>query len=203
MNQLKWRLRHFLFPREAGHNPGYCISTTVTASAGGYEHGTTTPDGAGFLDEAMAAPGDGIASVERRWVNPTDGEVRGCDAKGCGNFGASRDGGRRRHLGVDYVGSPGQGVVAVTSGTVDKIGFPYGDDLSYRYVRIKTTDGYVVRELYVLPSDGIRVGTEVTAGQQIGTLQSLQTRYSGITDHVHIDIGRGGVPVNPETLIGR
>lgn len=134
-------------------------------------------------------------------MNPTAGGVRGCDPQGCGNFGASRDGGQRQHLGTDYVGSPDQDVVAVTGGTVDKIGYPYGDDLSYRYVRITTPAGYVVRELYVKPDAGIRVGAEVAAGQRIGTLQSLQTRLPGVTDHVHVDIRRGGVPVNPETLI--
>ncbi len=138
-------------------------------------------------------------SDQRTWVNPTGGGIRGCDDHGCGYFGAPREYGS--HIGADYKASPGQDVKAVTSGTVSKIGYPYGDDLSYRYVQISTPDGYVVQELYVDPAKGITTGTEVTGGQVIGTQQPLDRRYPGITEHVDVRIRRGGKPIDPTKLI--
>jgi septal ring factor EnvC (AmiA/AmiB activator) len=44
-------------------------------------------------------------------------------------------------------------------------------------------------------------GSVVRAGDDIGWLQSLQRRYSGITDPVHVEIRRNGVLVDPTTLI--
>lgn len=116
-----------------------------------------------------------------------------------GAFGADRR--FRPHQGADFEAIPGQNVVAVTGGIVDKVGYPYADDLSFRYVRIITSDGYVVRQLYVAPASGISAGASVSAGQVIGTSQGLGTRYPKITEHVHVDIHHSGKPVNPVTLI--
>ncbi len=148
-----------------------------------------------------------------KWVNPTGGKVRGCDRPGlgCGNYGASRDGGARSHAGADYIATPGQDVVAAAEGTVTKVGYPYSDDLSYRYIAIETTDGHVVRQLYVDPANGIAPGSTVSAGQSLGTYRQLGTRYPGITEHVHVDIwvnngtaspwNTGATNVDPTTLI--
>ncbi len=59
------------------------------------------------------------------------------DAFGSGDFGASRDGGARTHNGQDYSAVPGSTVLSPVAGKVMKLGYPYGDDLSYRYVEIK------------------------------------------------------------------
>ncbi len=139
------------------------------------------------------------ANPNRIWENPTGGQVRGCDPRGCGGYGADRSYGP--HQGADYVATPGQNVVAVTDGIIDKIGYPYANDLSYRYTRITTPDGYVVRQLYVFPAAGISAGASVSSGQTIGRSQGLGTRYPGITEHVHVDIRHNGQLINPTTLI--
>jgi len=133
------------------------------------------------------------------FVNPTGGGIRGCDSQGCGEFGAPRDG--YAHPGADYVGTPGQSVVAVQGGTVTKVGYPYGDDLSYRYVEISGGDGIRSRQFYVNPAAGISRGAFVTAGQSIGTLQALGPRYPGITEHSHTEIHNDGRLINPATVI--
>ncbi len=133
------------------------------------------------------------------WVNPTGLSVRGCDPQGCGTYGAPRKVGP--HKGADYTAAAGQDVFASVSGVVDKIGYPYNDDLSYRYIKIVSSDGYVVRELYVLPVPGLAVGDSVTAGMVIGTEQPLSKRYPGITEHSHTDIQKNNSWVDPETLI--
>lgn len=139
--------------------------------------------------------------MSHKWANPTGGGVRGCDDYGCGSFGASRDSGARSHAGVDYIASSGQDVSAVQGGTVTRIGYPYGDDLSLRYIEINGGDGYVSRQLYVSPAQGIARGTIVTAGQVIGNYQSLDARYPGITPHVHVEIRYNGNVIDPTTLI--
>ena len=60
-------------------------------------------------------------------TNPTGGDMRGCDGngKGCGHYGASRDGGVRRHLGVDIQSTPGQDVVAPLDGRAYPINGKY------------------------------------------------------------------------------
>ena len=157
--------------------------------------------GVGGSPSSGSVSGSQQANPNRIWENPTGGQVRGCDGAGlgCGYYGARRRYGP--HQGADYIATPGQDVVAITEGVIDKIGYPYANDLSYRYARIITPDGYVVRQLYVAPASGVSVGTSVSAGQLIGTYQGLGKRYPGITEHVHVDIRHNGQLVNPTTLI--
>ena len=135
----------------------------------------------------------------RIWKNPTGGKIRPQGQLGAGHFGASRDGGKRKHPGVDYLGDGGQDVVFVTNMTLTKIGYPYGDDLSFRYIRGKTTDGHIVTQMYVKPGPGISVGMKAKANEKAGTLQTLQGRYNGmVPDHCHVTIL--GL-LNPEKFI--
>ena len=141
------------------------------------------------------------------WVNPTDGDIRECDPQGCGHFGASRK--NRSHTGVDYIATPEQPVKAIRSGTVTLVGHVYSDDLSFRYIAIRTDDGLVVRQLYVSPY--VAVGSRVQAGEVIGSYQRLGIRFPGITEHVHIDVwidndtarpwSTGATPIDPTKLI--
>lgn len=125
----------------------------------------------------------------------TDLTIRKNDSWGSGAFGASRGG--RKHNGVDLVVATGSAIKATFSGTVTKIGYPYGDDLSYRYVQI-TNSGYDLRIFYVDPC--VSVGDEVTPETVIGKSQDLNRRYNGITPHVHFEIKRNGEYVDPTPL---
>lgn len=146
---------------------------------------------------APGIAGSGLL-VECAWLNPTGGAIRGRDNHGEGHFGASRKYGP--HVGADYSGTGGQDVLAVTDGTI-RIGHPYAEDLSFKYLAITTSDGITARMLYVLPAVGIHNGSDVAAGQPVGTLQSLQALFPGITDHVHVDIWYQGAYQNPADLI--
>ncbi len=57
------------------------------------------------------------------------------DTWGSGHFGASR--GERTHIGIDYACSPGSQILAPCIGEVTKLGYPYSNDLSFRYVEIR------------------------------------------------------------------
>lgn len=120
------------------------------------------------------------------------------DAQGAGHFGAPR--GSRTHLGVDYACTPGAAVLAVEAGVVTRLGFPYGDDLSYRYVEITDADGKRARYFYVLPA--VDEGDPVDAGEEIGFSQALGRRYEGITEHIHFEVkDHNGAICDPEEYL--
>lgn len=141
------------------------------------------PEPAQLLWVGEDVDGDG----EPDFANPTGQAPRTHDHFGSGAFGASRDGGSRTHAGVDYEAEAGQTVRAPISGFVTKIGQAYADDSSFRYVEISNPAlGHTARVLYVSP--GVKVGDAVRLGSPIGRALSLQSRYPGITDHVHLEI---------------
>ena len=127
------------------------------------------------------------------FANPTGLPVRACDAYGCGGFGARRDAGERDHEGVDFDAVAGQPVGAPISGFVTKIGVAYADNALLKFVEITNPAlRYVTRVFYVDPQ--VVEGQAVRLGEEIGEAHSLQRRYPGITNHVHLEIAREGRP---------
>jgi murein DD-endopeptidase MepM/ murein hydrolase activator NlpD len=135
------------------------------------------------------------------FANPTGAAPRGHDDFGDGEFGARRDGGSRSHEGVDYIAQAGQDVRAPISGYVTKIGYAYAGSSDLKFVEITNPAlGYVARAFYVDP--GVEVGQSVRLGESIGSVESLQRHYPGITDHVHLEVMEpGGERVNAAALI--
>lgn len=123
-------------------------------------------------------------------------QVRGTDAHGSGEWGASR--GDRAHVGVDYVVEPGWLAVTPVSGVITRLGYPYRDDLSYRYVEVTDSQGLRHRLFYVKPLPSISIGTRVEIHDPVGTVQDIAARYPGITQHIHYEIKRqDGAHVRP------
>lgn len=142
--------------------------------------------------------GDGVGD----FANPTHGLIRGVDAYGSGGFGAVRDGGKRKHHGVDYVAAPGDWVEAPIAGVVTKYGYAYKRNKDLRYVEIKNEEtGLRARVLYVDAS--VADGATVAAGEIIGTAQDLTERYPhGITNHVHVELtDQRGALLDPANLL--
>lgn len=142
--------------------------------------------------------GDGRAD----FANPTGQDPRGHDAYGDGEFGARRDGGSRRHEGVDYRATAGQTVKAPISGYVTKIGYAYAGDQNLKFVEITNPAlNYAARIFYVNPK--VVEGQAVAMGHPIGTAHSLQRKYpGGMTDHVHLEIiDRGGARLDAARII--
>lgn len=128
--------------------------------------------------------GDGQAD----FANPTGHQTRATDAYGCGEFGARRDGGTRRHEGVDFIADAGQPLVAPISGYVTKIGFAYADDSTLKFIEITNPAlHYAARVFYIDPQ--VTLGQSVHVGQPIGVHHTLEQKYpGGMTDHVHLEI---------------
>ena len=122
------------------------------------------------------------------------------DPWGSGEFGAPR--GNRTHKGIDYACYPRTEIQTPVSGTVTKLGYPYGDNLKFRYVEVTADDGMRHRLFYVEPD--IKRGAEVSAGDIVGISQDISSRYRdeskpAMINHVHYEIlDDAGDPVNPE-----
>jgi len=118
------------------------------------------------------------------------------DNYGSGHFGANR--GERKHNGVDYVATAGNLLLSPVKGIVTKIGYPYSDDLSYRYVQVKDNKGFKHRFFYVSPD--VRLLDRIEVGDVLGTVQDICARYpDGMTPHVHYEIkDRADEFCNPE-----
>lgn len=123
--------------------------------------------------------------------------LRGEDSHGQGHYGASRGNGASRgsdtgrgsrvHRGIDYCAEPGQLVLShLPWAIVSKIGYPYSDDLSYRYVELMY-NGHYHRVFYITPA--VEVGDEVVLGHPVGYAQDIESRYSpGMKNHVHYEV---------------
>jgi murein DD-endopeptidase MepM/ murein hydrolase activator NlpD len=121
--------------------------------------------------------------------------LRPNDKFGSGKFGASR--GKRTHNGIDLAAQ----VLALKSGTVTKIGYPYGDDLFFRYVQITDEEGIDWRYFYVQPT--IKKGSYIEKGQAIGVMQCTGKRYPEITPHVHLEIKKDGQFLEPDIELSK
>ncbi len=188
------------------------VAATAATAAPAVHTGVRLTTG---VDQAVASLTTEVQEVELVWdgqdvdgdgqsdfVNPTGQAPRAHDAYGEGAFGASRDGGSRRHEGVDFIAEAGQAVVAPVSGYVTKIGHAYAGDNDLKFVEITNPAiRYAVRVFYVDPT--VQVGDTIALGRAIGTAHSLQRKYpDGMTDHVHLEVlGRGGRRVDAEHMI--
>lgn len=122
------------------------------------------------------------------FANPTGKDTRKTDAYGCGEFGARRDAGERKHEGVDFMADAGQPLVAPISGYVSKIGYAYAGDENLKFVEITNPAlHYEARVFYIDPS--VSLGQTVAVGRPIGTHHTLEQKYpGGMTDHVHLEL---------------
>lgn len=126
---------------------------------------------------------------------------RGTDQWGSGNFRASR--GNRTHKGIDYSCDPGIDIDCPVDGVVTKLGYPYGDDLKFRYVEVSEPGGFRHRHFYVLPT--VRVGDKIKRGDKVGEAQDIAGKYSRpdktMTNHAHYEIKINSRYIDPEGLI--
>lgn len=120
------------------------------------------------------------------------------DQHGSGEWHAPR--GDHTHNGVDLVSPVGAELLAPVTGLVTKLGYPYADDLAFRYVQITVAGGDAHRLFYIEPL--VEVGDQVEAGiTLVGIQQDLEQRYPGITNHVHYEIKRGDDYISPTEVL--
>lgn len=102
-------------------------------------------------------------------------------------------------MGQDYAAAAGSILLSPVQGLVTKLGYPYQDDLRFRYLEI-TNGAYRHRFFYVEPD--VVVGDVVDIGTELGVVQNIVERYfvpRGMTNHIHYEIkNAAGEYVNPE-----
>lgn len=170
--------------------------------AGAVDRSPLPPPHAAPVTVARGGGADLDRDVQYDLVRPVENAVRGVDAYGSGAFGASRDGGRRAHRGVDFLASPGEPIRAPIGGLVTRVGAAYSGASSLRYVEIaNSVTRYTARVLYVGPA--VEPGWTVAAGDVIGRAQDLAERYpAGMTNHVHVELTGGqGARLNPLVVL--
>jgi hypothetical protein len=134
--------------------------------------------------------------------------VRGVDSWGVGGFGSPRDGGSRRHLGLDFLGRPGEQIVASIPGVVGSLGFMYTTSPEMRNVHIIGAgeyDGYHILAGYVEARPGLTTGEAVKIGEIIGTLQDVAAYHrrrdpshpGDMRNHCHLGLKVNGEWVDP------
>lgn len=114
-----------------------------------------------------------------------------------GLFGAPRDGGARRHSGIDITNGTGTPIYASDNGKVTSyIGYRGG----YGYiVELSHGNGYSTRYAH-LSKILVKAGQTVGKGQQIAKMGN--TGHS-TGPHLHFEIRKGGTPQNPFKYISR
>ena len=113
----------------------------------------------------------------------------------------SRDGGARRHEGMDFVAAPGEEIQAPIGGIVTRVLYPYAGDRRLTGVEIVDEAGQSAKVFYLSPLSAA-LGMRVEAGDVIGFAQDLQVRYGpAMTNHVHVEIRVSGKVVNPYDFI--
>ena len=116
-------------------------------------------------------------------------------------WGAPRDGGRRRHQGIDLLAPAGTPLVAVTSGTITRlsnlIGAAAGSACGCASRR--GTAYYYAHNQHNL----VRLGQRVQAGQLLARVGATGNA-SGGPPHLHFQIHPGGGrPVSPDAVVRR
>ncbi len=108
--------------------------------------------------------------------------------------------GDRKHLGVDIIGREGLLIYAVADGVITKTYTEGRDKLTGNGLRLTTADGtyFFYGHLQRL-ADGIGVGTQVKAGQVLGT--NGKTGNTS-TPHLHFEVHpQGGAAINPTAIV--
>lgn len=124
---------------------------------------------------------------------------RTTDKFGSGQPGASRGG--RRHMGIDIVATPMQRILSPIEGNVFREAFPYPNDPLMRGILIRGSGLYAEWEIKLFYVLGLFSGP-VKYGGLIGHAQDLQKKYPGITNHVHLEVFRNSLQVDPREPFG-
>lgn len=104
----------------------------------------------------------------------------------------------RTHAGVDLVGYLGEPVMAITAGTVSQI---YDDELYGTTVVISHADSVSSRysNLSIVPT--VTVGQEVSAGDVIGAVGDTALLECADDPHLHLEVFKEGIALDPEVYI--
>lgn len=103
----------------------------------------------------------------------------------------------RTHSGADYKSEEGASVYMMTAGTVQSI---KTDEIMGGIVVTENNDGSISTYCGVTPSEGLKIGAHLSAGDVLGTVGKIAgEEKDGI--HLHLEISVDGKPVDPEDFL--
>jgi len=109
--------------------------------------------------------------------------------EGGGGYGAGRNGGSRKHAGIDFGLAQGQNAMSVVSGTVARVGTASGYG---NYLDIVGDNGFVYRYTHVRSL--VQEGSRVQAGQAVASPNMSGTNVGGAHLHFEVLPGAGYKP---------
>ena len=108
-------------------------------------------------------------------------------------WGADRDGGRRKHQGIDIFAEKGTPVVAISDGIiVERDNTPIGGKILW----LRSSDHQLTAYYAHLDQQKVKQGQYVRKGQVIGTVGNTGNART-TPSHLHFGIYKGNGPVNP------
>jgi murein DD-endopeptidase MepM/ murein hydrolase activator NlpD len=138
-------------------------------------------------------------------LHPTPPAGGVCPVKGPARigqgWGAPRDGGRRRHQGIDLLAPAGTPLVAVTSGTITRLS---NQDRGRGGIGLWLRDARGTAYYYAHNQHNlVRLGQRVRAGQLLARVGATGNARGG-PPHLHFQLHPGGGrPVSPDALVRR
>jgi murein DD-endopeptidase MepM/ murein hydrolase activator NlpD len=136
---------------------------------------------------------------------PQPGDGRVCPVKGPvrigQGWGAPRDGGRRRHQGIDLLAPAGTPLVAVTSGHISRLS---NQDRGRGGISLWLRDARGTTYYYAHNHHNlVHLGQRVKAGQLLARVGATGNARGG-PPHLHFQIHPGGGrPVSPDAVVRR
>lgn len=106
----------------------------------------------------------------------------------------------RTHNGIDIAADKNAVVVSAKGGIITKI---YSDDLYGHSLQLDTPDGFtmIYSNLSMPLSDGIQEGLAVSAGTVLGSIGESAIIEASQESHLHFELYKDSLPVNPAEYI--
>lgn len=162
---------------------------------------TAQPQPAATVKPVLTAPTEepsqetGLFTPDLHWIAPVQGKVQRVFAMDRLIYQPTLAE-YSTHAGMDLACVEGQEVQAAADGTVSRV---YSDPLMGNCIEISHADGYV--SLYAnMDTAQVEAGQKVSQGEVLGTAGTSAKAEFAQGCHLHFEVKKDGVAVDPETL---
>ena len=104
----------------------------------------------------------------------------------------------RVHAGADYASVEGGRVCSIADGTIDSV---FTDDVLGFCVEIDHGGGYKSLYAGLMQTETVKEGMSVKAGDVIGGVGNTMLTECGLDPHLHLEVTKDGVKIDPESVI--
>ena len=183
------------------------IATLAATAFGAATFARSPASASGSLSQALSGPGEALEPAERLGVQRPSvtpappGKIifpldPGSDCYILDNFGDSRAGGTRLHVGVDIMGSRGRAVLAVADGVLTKR-YTNTGTAGWGWALYDDANDIVYKYFHCAEDAvGLVVGDRVRLGDVIGYVGKSGT-FGVDNYHLHFEMRPGDRPIDP------